>query len=120
MKMTEKTYQNDGDAIVEEEVQSDEQEYSVEKIVDKQTAINGKISYLIKWKGYDDKDNTWEPIDNIYCKDLIEEFEKTYHHDEENGTVENLDEINEKMHIKSENNDTQYVKYFHASFEFLA
>ena len=68
---------------LEAEVQSDEQEYSVEKIVDKQTAIDGKISYLIKWKGYDDKDNTWEPIENIYCEDLIKEFEKTYD-DEEN------------------------------------
>merc|ERR1719150_2807879 len=36
------------DSKLEEEVQSDEQEYSVEKIVDKQTAIDGKISYLIK------------------------------------------------------------------------
>ena len=84
----EKTYQHDGDAKVEEEVQSDEQEYSVEKIVDKQTAIDGKISYLIKWKGYDDKDNTWEPTENIYCKDLIEEFEKNCYHDDE----ENLDD----------------------------
>ena len=45
--------------------QSEEQEeYAVEKIVDKRY-LNGIINYLIKWKGYDDKDNTWEPIDNL-------------------------------------------------------
>ena len=86
--------------------QIDEQEYSVEKIVDK-NFVNGKISYLIKWKGYDNKDNTWEPIENLYCEDLIEEFEKTY---KENGA--NLDiEINER-NIKSEN---EY--YIEDSFE---
>ena len=42
----------------------------------------GNINYLIKWKGYDDKDNTWEPIENIYCEDLIKEFEKTYDDEE--------------------------------------
>ena len=58
--------------------QSEEQEeYAVEKIVDKRY-LNGRINYLIKWKGYDDKDNTWEPIDNLFCSDLIEKFEKTY------------------------------------------
>ena len=56
----------------------DEEEYSVEKIIDKSFDTYGNISYFIKWKGYDDKDNTWEPIGNLYCQDLIEEFEKKY------------------------------------------
>ena len=53
-------------------------EFAVEKIVDKQYGLDGQIHYLIKWKGYDDKDNTWEPIENLFCFDLIEKFEKTY------------------------------------------
>ena len=49
---------------------------SAEKIVDKRTYGSGKVEYLLKWKGYDEKNNTWEPKENFESEDLIKEFEE--------------------------------------------
>lgn len=53
-----------------------ENEFEVEKVLDKKTLRNGKIKYLLKWVGYPDSDNLWVPIEDTYCPELIEEYEK--------------------------------------------
>ena len=56
-------------------VETEEQEYQVEKILDSMLDDAGKIKYLTKWKNYPHEDNTWEPLRNLAnCRQLLTQF----------------------------------------------
>ncbi|XP_015922567.1 uncharacterized protein [Parasteatoda tepidariorum] len=57
--------------------ETEEEVYKVEKILAKRFR-HGRYEYLIKWKGYPNSDNTWEPKENILSRRLLEEFEEKY------------------------------------------
>ena len=57
-----------------EELNTQEEEYIVEKVVNKRVGTNGNIEYLLKWKGFTEE--TWEPKENLNCIKLIEDYEK--------------------------------------------
>ena len=42
-----------------------------------QWLAKGVTQYQVKWKGYENKDNTWEPIEQLAgCEDMIAEFKE--------------------------------------------
>lgn len=54
---------------------NDEKEYEVYRILD--VAVKkGKREFLVHWKGWSSRHNTWEPEENLSCDDLIAKFDK--------------------------------------------
>ncbi|XP_076940251.1 chromo domain protein LHP1-like [Bidens hawaiensis] len=50
--------------------------YEIES-VRKKRSRKGKIQYLIKWRGWPEAANTWEPVENLMsCSDIIDAFEE--------------------------------------------
>ena len=48
--------------------------YTVQSVVAKRTARQrgGKVEYLVRWEGYGDKHDSWEPMENL--SNLVEEM----------------------------------------------
>src|SRR6266404_3338284 len=58
-----------------------EEEYEVERIVThRQFGRSKQLQYLIKWKGYPESDNTWEPADQVHAPDLIKHYHSAATH----------------------------------------
>ncbi|XP_043243512.1 histone-lysine N-methyltransferase SUV39H2-like isoform X2 [Amphibalanus amphitrite] len=53
----------------------EEDEFLVEKILD-YTRENGVDMFLIKWKGWNNTHNTWEPQENLSCLEMMIDFFK--------------------------------------------
>ena len=63
------------DAAASEAGGPEEGVYAVEKVLDSRD-VGEEKQYLVRWKGYADSENTWEPAANILDSDLIKDFEE--------------------------------------------
>ncbi|XP_053722075.1 chromodomain Y-like protein 2 isoform X1 [Synchiropus splendidus] len=62
--------------------------YEVERIVDKRRNKKGKLEYLIRWKGYGSKEDTWEPEHHLlHCEEFIDQFNSLQLHSHKQGKL---------------------------------
>jgi len=54
----------------------DEKEYEVQRILDVTVKKNGKREFLVHWKGWSSRFDTWEPEENLNCDELIKAFDQ--------------------------------------------
>ncbi|XP_058524401.1 chromodomain Y-like protein isoform X2 [Ochotona princeps] len=60
----------------------------VERIVDKRKNKKGKTEYLVRWKGYDSEDDTWEPEQHLVnCEEYIHDFNRRHSERQKDGTL---------------------------------
>lgn len=67
------------------------------------------MEYLLKWKGYDDDENTWEPEENLDCPALISEFEEKRKEKEKEKKKE-IDKKEKKRSLPSDDRDRKSVE----------
>jgi hypothetical protein len=56
-------------------IKDDQEYFEIGDILDSKH-IGHRLHYLVKWKGFPDSENSWEPLINIPAHGLIKEFHR--------------------------------------------
>src|SRR5713226_5143153 len=56
------------------EIIEGQEEWEVKEIINRRFFGKKKKQYLVKWKGYSDAHNTWEPEENIFTNELVQQY----------------------------------------------
>ena len=52
-----------------------EEEFVVERVLDERTTKSGRVQYLVRWQGYSEADDTWEPAEHmVHAGEAIAKF----------------------------------------------
>ena len=64
-----------------------EEEFEVEAIVNHRHYGRGRrLQYLVKWKGYPEADNSWEPADQVFAPELVTRYHQKRPLDEDKSS----------------------------------
>lgn len=66
----------------------DDKEWEVEAILDERV-MKGNKEFRIHWKGCPSSQDTWEPVDQLNCSDLISKFERKRRAEKKTGGTPN-------------------------------
>lgn len=56
---------------------SKDEEFEVEKLLEKRVTYDGNTTYLVKWRNYHINEATWEPEEHCAdCTELVDKFER--------------------------------------------
>ncbi|KAK9833785.1 hypothetical protein WJX74_005764 [Apatococcus lobatus] len=66
------------DIHINGQMSEEDQEYVVEKIVDRRIDEHGKTEYLVKWRGYALEEDGWEPQKNLQDCKALDAYERKH------------------------------------------
>jgi hypothetical protein len=82
--------ENTGRPILDEIIVEDqEEEYEIENVLAvRQNYEENRIEYLVKWKGYSELENSWEPEEHFSSREPIKKFLQTLGLTDQNRTAQ--------------------------------
>lgn len=86
----------DDDEATNGNADPDNTDYEVEDIMGQRMKF-GKLQYLIRWKGYGAKDDTWERADGLSCREIIKRYKQR--NKEEREAESSADEKTEEFEV---------------------
>jgi hypothetical protein len=79
--------------VIDIEVEEQQPEYEVDKIIGKRLGKQSQLEYLVLWKGYPESEATWESYDRVQDLAALDDFERVTSTAETNRTQAKVNKV---------------------------